>query len=224
MGYAHFDDKHHGGQKGNCPLFYDTEQKHHEDVQRAGAAAMKKIRAENPFLTEAELKVHFSAAVAKDEAERLKGSQQQHLNLHGLDNAARNQAHHRGPVPGPYQPPGVRALPVPAPGPIPPYRPRAHVANEAYRLAAVAPHHRPVENGGMVFRGIDYQGDDFNWGRFPSPAAVANQRVLPPGPYRPAEHAVPEQRRVADFVIPEQLQNAVAPAEPWFPFLLGIGR
>ncbi len=65
-GYEHFSDK-----AGGCPLYDNTEARHHDDVKKAEKAALEKIRAEHPELTEDELKISVSDEVNRAEQKRL---------------------------------------------------------------------------------------------------------------------------------------------------------
>ncbi len=73
-GYNHFNQGAFRGredQPGKCPLQDNTEQRQQEDIQKAEQAALAKIKADNPDLTEEELKVKFSDVVKLDDGRRL---------------------------------------------------------------------------------------------------------------------------------------------------------
>ncbi|KAH0545580.1 hypothetical protein FGG08_000411 [Glutinoglossum americanum] len=77
-GYGHFDDSHRGGGKGNCPLFDNTDQRHEDEVKNAEKAALAKIRAENPEITDDDLKIQLSETVQRDEQKRLQAAAVRH--------------------------------------------------------------------------------------------------------------------------------------------------
>lgn len=59
------DYKHFGA--GQCPLYDDTDARHDDEVKAAEAEALKKVRVDNPDMTEEELKVKVSDAVNAQE-------------------------------------------------------------------------------------------------------------------------------------------------------------
>ncbi|TVY48852.1 E3 ubiquitin-protein ligase [Lachnellula occidentalis] len=77
--YNHFDDQNRGGQKGNCPLFESTSERHDVDVGKAAKEAIDKVRAEHPEYTEEDLKVHMSEDVLKDDEKRKQRDPRAHL-------------------------------------------------------------------------------------------------------------------------------------------------
>lgn len=122
-GYAHFNESARGGRPGQCPLFDNTEQRHDEDVKKAEQKALEKVRAENPGVSEEELKVKVSDAVEKNEKERMR-----------LATAAQ----------GHYLPPRVQEVvgrAAPYVQPVPPVPPPAELDA---RLAAVLEHRRHI--------------------------------------------------------------------------------
>ena len=63
--YDHFDQSNSrvgGPINGKCPL-YDGSNRKEEQIERAGKAAMDKVRAENPNLSEEDLKIKFAKVV-----------------------------------------------------------------------------------------------------------------------------------------------------------------
>ncbi|KAF8461391.1 hypothetical protein BDZ91DRAFT_798120 [Kalaharituber pfeilii] len=74
-GYAHFNDPSRGGKATNkCPLFDNTEKRHEDEVNRAAQAAMEKIRAENPYITDEDLEIKLSEAVKENSAAAPEGA------------------------------------------------------------------------------------------------------------------------------------------------------
>ncbi|KAI9782754.1 MAG: hypothetical protein M1835_003946 [Candelina submexicana] len=81
-GYNHFDGRGQAAapnQPGKCPLFENTEQRQQEDIQKAEQAALAKVKADNPDMTEKELKIKFSDAVLRDDGRRLVAGGQPHV-------------------------------------------------------------------------------------------------------------------------------------------------
>jgi E3 ubiquitin-protein ligase RNF216 len=68
--YDHFNDRSRGGKPGNCPLFENVEERHHEEVSKAEKEALARVRAEHPEYTEEDLKVKVSENVKRDEERR----------------------------------------------------------------------------------------------------------------------------------------------------------
>lgn len=73
--YNHFSDSHRPAIPGasgpkKCPLHDDVEARHDADVKKAEEEAMRKVREENPDLSEEELKLQVSDAVKKAELNR----------------------------------------------------------------------------------------------------------------------------------------------------------
>lgn len=68
--YEHFDGEHQGlpTGKGKCPL-YDASNRKEDQIEKAGKAAMDKVRKENPSLSEEDLKIKF-AKVVQDQSRR----------------------------------------------------------------------------------------------------------------------------------------------------------
>ena len=68
--YEHFDGEHRGppSGKGKCPL-YDASNRKEDQIEKAGKAAMEKVRKENPNLSEEDLKIKF-AKVVQDQSRR----------------------------------------------------------------------------------------------------------------------------------------------------------
>ncbi|KAK6540391.1 hypothetical protein TWF694_009190 [Orbilia ellipsospora] len=69
--YKHFNDPNRGGKVGNCLLFDNTEERHHNEVQAAEQAAIAKIRAENPEITEEEMRIQLSQVVLEGERRKI---------------------------------------------------------------------------------------------------------------------------------------------------------
>ncbi|KAF3912342.1 hypothetical protein AA313_de0206384 [Arthrobotrys entomopaga] len=69
--YKHFNDPNRGGKVGNCLLFDNTEERHQNEVQAAEQAAIAKIRAENPEITEEEMRVQLSQVVLDGERRKI---------------------------------------------------------------------------------------------------------------------------------------------------------
>ncbi|KAJ9648108.1 hypothetical protein H2199_001885 [Coniosporium tulheliwenetii] len=69
------DYQHFGA--GRCPLYDDTDARHDDEVKAAEAEALKKVRNENPDMTEDELKVKVSDAVKAQERQARERRRQQ---------------------------------------------------------------------------------------------------------------------------------------------------
>ncbi|KAJ6263814.1 E3 ubiquitin-protein ligase [Drechslerella dactyloides] len=69
--YKHFNDPNRGGKVGNCLLFDNTDERHHNEVQAAEQAAINKIRAENPDISEEEMRVRLSKVVLDSERQKI---------------------------------------------------------------------------------------------------------------------------------------------------------
>ncbi|KAF3911915.1 hypothetical protein ABW21_db0207934 [Orbilia brochopaga] len=69
--YKHFNDVNRGGKSGNCLLFDNTDERHHNEVQAAEQAAINKIRAENPDISEEEMRVRLSKVVLDGERQKI---------------------------------------------------------------------------------------------------------------------------------------------------------
>ena len=65
--YDHFNDPARGGKIGNCPLFDNTEERHHDEVETAAKKAMETLRGEHPDLDDEDLKIELSERVRKEE-------------------------------------------------------------------------------------------------------------------------------------------------------------
>ncbi|KAG0134298.1 hypothetical protein HOY82DRAFT_481477 [Tuber indicum] len=65
--YDHFNDPARGGKIGNCPLFDNTEERHHDEVETAAKKAMEMLRVEHPELDDEDLKIELSERVRKEE-------------------------------------------------------------------------------------------------------------------------------------------------------------
>ena len=63
IGYKHFDSGVDGPRGKKCPTYDDSYVRRNKDIEMAEAAALKQIRAENPNLTEEDLKINFNEAV-----------------------------------------------------------------------------------------------------------------------------------------------------------------
>ncbi|RPB05956.1 hypothetical protein L873DRAFT_1824716 [Choiromyces venosus 120613-1] len=65
--YDHFNDPARGGKIGNCPLFDNTEERHHDEVENAAKKAKEMLREEHPELGEEDLRIELSERVRKEE-------------------------------------------------------------------------------------------------------------------------------------------------------------
>lgn len=72
--YDHFDQPERGGKLGNCPLFEDSEVRHHEEVEEAEKNAKQKALQDNPDLEPEALDFTVSSNVKKDDDRRMKKS------------------------------------------------------------------------------------------------------------------------------------------------------
>ncbi|KAF0636609.1 hypothetical protein FPSE5266_07222 [Fusarium pseudograminearum] len=72
--YNHFDQPERGGKLGNCPLFEDSEMRHHEEVEEAEKNAKQKALQDNPDLEPEALDFNVSSNVKKDDDRRMKKS------------------------------------------------------------------------------------------------------------------------------------------------------
>lgn len=214
--------------QGNCPLFDNTAERHDDEVKKAEAAALEKVRAENPHLNEAELKVRVSDAVARDEEARKLGTKQRRDALYGARRPPAAAGPGVGAIPAPGYNPAHYGQRPPA-GPIPAYQPAPHVHNQAYGgvqqaanplqpqqvagqayLNAPLPHHAPANAGGAAIlpnmlphRPIPIQGGA-------DPAAVK-----PPRPYNPQIPGQPNNLALAMAYEPGRGD----PVQPHHPFL-----
>lgn len=113
--YDHFDDVSRGGKKGNCPLFDDHEQRHREEVEKAGKATREKLAAEDPELVEEHLRFNMSSKVTQDEERRSK-----HARHHaGIPDPPVDRANAWVPAPGQAPGPGHPMYPqLPARPPL----------------------------------------------------------------------------------------------------------
>ncbi|KAF2496158.1 hypothetical protein BU16DRAFT_368160 [Lophium mytilinum] len=68
-------DYNHFKENGPCPLHDNTDQRHTEDVKKAETEALAKVRAENPELTDEDLKVKVSDTVRLEEEARAQRAQ-----------------------------------------------------------------------------------------------------------------------------------------------------
>lgn len=62
IGYIHFDSGL-GGSSTKCPTYDNFHVRRNNEVEKAEAAALKQVRAENPNLAEEDLKINFKEAV-----------------------------------------------------------------------------------------------------------------------------------------------------------------
>ncbi|EWC47947.1 hypothetical protein DRE_02829 [Drechslerella stenobrocha 248] len=69
--YKHFNDSSRGGRAGNCLLFDNTDERHHNEVQAAEQAAINRVRAENPGISEEAMRVKLSRVVLDEERQRI---------------------------------------------------------------------------------------------------------------------------------------------------------
>ncbi|KAF2120898.1 hypothetical protein BDV96DRAFT_484706 [Lophiotrema nucula] len=73
--YNHFSDE---GGRSKCPLHDNVELRHEEEVKKAEAEAFARVRAENPEISENELKIQVSERVTKAEDARRGQAQANH--------------------------------------------------------------------------------------------------------------------------------------------------
>ncbi|KAH0425474.1 hypothetical protein CcaCcLH18_10933 [Colletotrichum camelliae] len=73
--YSHFDDSSRGGEKGNCPLFEETEVRHEKEVRKAEEEARQKVMAANPEFKEEHLTFNTSKPVSGKQEKTRKSAQ-----------------------------------------------------------------------------------------------------------------------------------------------------
>ncbi|KAI1779667.1 hypothetical protein F4818DRAFT_436970 [Hypoxylon cercidicola] len=73
--YDHFNNVDRGGRVGQCPLFDNTEERHHAEVQRAEEAARRKVAQDNPTIAADAFSLKVSDGVEQDELRRRQNSQ-----------------------------------------------------------------------------------------------------------------------------------------------------
>ncbi|KAF2018741.1 hypothetical protein BU24DRAFT_104098 [Aaosphaeria arxii CBS 175.79] len=133
---------HFGGE--GCPLHDNIEERHEEDIRKAEDEAMRKIRAENPDITEEDLKILSSDRVLKAEAERKQQAQARHDNfrfhMDGNQLRAREALFLGGPVAGAPAPVAARPAAARPPPPPPPPPPHPYPAVQNGQI----PHYVPV--------------------------------------------------------------------------------
>lgn len=95
---------HFGESKdGKCPLHDNVESRHEEEIKKAAEEAMGKVRAENPNVPEADLKIQVSDELKRaEEARKIRAAQLQHPG-HAFGFAPRPED-----VPPPLPPPPPR--------------------------------------------------------------------------------------------------------------------
>jgi len=96
--YTHFDDRHRGGKKGNCPLFESVEARHATEVQAAEEQARQRVAADNPDVDAALLDIVLSDKVKSDEEQRKKAD----MERYGHNRQNHNQPHAAMRVQGQY--------------------------------------------------------------------------------------------------------------------------
>ncbi|KAK6497650.1 hypothetical protein TWF481_012055 [Arthrobotrys musiformis] len=94
--YHHFNDPARGGRTGNCLLFDNTDERHHNEVHAAEEAAIAKIRAENPEITEEQMRIQLSQVIIDEERQKIE--------------EGNRRLGHNHPGAG-ARPPGLNALP-----------------------------------------------------------------------------------------------------------------
>src|SRR5690606_6077459 len=67
-GYTHF--KEQNGGKGNCVLHDNTEERHEQEAERAFKEITARLRAEDPTISEEDLKIAVSETVKAEEAKK----------------------------------------------------------------------------------------------------------------------------------------------------------
>ncbi|KAF2761807.1 hypothetical protein EJ05DRAFT_472766 [Pseudovirgaria hyperparasitica] len=68
-----------GSSEAKCPLYDNTEERHAKDVEKAERVALEKLRAENPGLSDADLKIKVSDKVQQAEKKRLEDARRVEL-------------------------------------------------------------------------------------------------------------------------------------------------
>lgn len=161
IGYKHFDSGVGGPRGKKCPTYDDSYLRRNKDIEMAEAAALKQIRAENPNLTEEDLKINFNEAVKSPP--RPYHHPMVPPGLIGFPNQPRFPGHRVGPPPhypappGPQQIPGVGAMPqyggAYRPGDMPPpiIRPPHEFQQDLENLQRIfnEAHPRRVEDNGQ---------------------------------------------------------------------------
>ncbi|PWW77970.1 hypothetical protein C7212DRAFT_276751 [Tuber magnatum] len=175
--YGHFKGQVIGGERGNCPLYDNTEERHHIEVETAAKKTTEILHAELPELNNEDLKIKLSKRVRKaEEAKR-----------------SRSAAAY-GDIP-PYQPqeaPQPAAAPPgvgrPAARPPPPAAPGANGGTPRYRpLVAQQPVAAPPGIGRPADGPPPPAAPGANGGTPQYRPLVAQQPVAaPPGIGRPA--------------------------------------
>jgi TRIAD3 protein (E3 ubiquitin-protein ligase RNF216) len=77
--YEHFGDLRTTGNTNRCPLHDNVEARHEEEVRKAAADALAKVRAENPHISEAELMIQVSDRVKQAEQARKGRADTEHV-------------------------------------------------------------------------------------------------------------------------------------------------
>ncbi|EPS40224.1 hypothetical protein H072_5994 [Dactylellina haptotyla CBS 200.50] len=153
--YKHFNDATRGGKAGNCLLFDNTDERHRNEVQAAEEAAIAKIRAENPEISEEEMRIQLSQVVIDGERQRIEEGNRR------LVNNVQGQVHYRGrPAVVPLQPnhpphpqwPHIQPQLVAHPAPQVIYRPVPIPVQQIMQLpAAMIPQFPGIPNGPLIF-------------------------------------------------------------------------
>lgn len=187
--YYHFDDGSNSS-PSKCRLHDNTERFHAEEVQRAEKEALAKARAENPALTEEDLRVKVSESVKIEEQERIKRAEVVEARLYYPQRAAF----------GPAPPPNVQG------GALAPVYPLGPAADLRFRLNAPPPGAMFAFQNGFPLG----QPPDF-WNRFPAfPAFLAPQGTRQPLPAAGHE-LVPGMPVTHGLYVPQPQQPAVQP-------------
>jgi TRIAD3 protein (E3 ubiquitin-protein ligase RNF216) len=105
--YEHFGDATTSGNANRCPLHDNVEARHEEEVKKAAAEALAKVRAEHPHISEAELMIQVSDRVKHAEQTRRGRADVEHIGFpfHMVGNQLVEDPHRQGMAAGLAQPP-----------------------------------------------------------------------------------------------------------------------
>jgi TRIAD3 protein (E3 ubiquitin-protein ligase RNF216) len=115
--YEHFGDLRTTGNANRCPLHDNVEVRHEEEVKKAAADALAKVRAENPHISEAELMIQVSDRVKQVEQTRRGRADAEHVGFpfHMMGNQLVQGLPGQGLAAGPAQVPAPRPMIYPQP-------------------------------------------------------------------------------------------------------------
>ncbi|KAF3936306.1 hypothetical protein ABW19_dt0208411 [Dactylella cylindrospora] len=195
--YKHFNDTTRGGKAGNCPLFDNTDERHHNEVQQAELAAIAKIRTENPDITEEEMRVQLSQVVIDAEKRKIEDGARQY----GVNNPVPvAPAAQVPPLPILGHPvPFVGIYPGPYPGPI--FAPPAQPRNLFQRVANMIPNPLPARP--FHVPGINPRRLNPNIG----PPAYAHPPPIPNVPIPPAQVPHAPEIRILNPLVPAPVDD-----------------